>query len=103
MFYLKPIMKKILYSVLDMSLIENIKNCFNYNEIPNEPNFRAVLFGENAMYLENVRSIAKYDQEQIIVSLKDGGLDISGKGLLIKKYCGGDLVVCGKIKRIEKI
>ncbi|MBE5737119.1 MAG: hypothetical protein E7348_01830 [Clostridiales bacterium] len=86
-----------------MSLIDNIRNCFNYNEIPNEPNFRAVLFGENAMYLENIKTIVKYDKEQIVLSLKDGGLDILGSELFIKKYCGGDLVVCGKIKKIEKI
>ena len=40
-----------------MSLIDDIRNCFNYNEIPNEPNFRAVLFGENAMYLENIKTL----------------------------------------------
>lgn len=86
-----------------MSLIDNIKNCFDCNEIPNEPNFRAVLFGENAVYLENVRSIASYNESEIIVGLKEGGLTILGNGLFIKKYCGGDLVICGKIKSIQKI
>lgn len=86
-----------------MGLIENIKNCIDKSSIPCEPCFRAVLFGENALYLENVKSIAGYSQEEIILQISDGGLKIFGKALYIKKYCEGDLIVCGKIKGLEKI
>lgn len=86
-----------------MGFIDNIKSCFSAAEIPAEPNFRAVIFGENAIYLENIKSIASYNGEEIILSIKNGGLKIQGKELYIKKYCMGDMVICGKIKGIEKI
>ena len=86
-----------------MGFIEDIKNCFSSSELPIEPVFRAVMFGDCALYLENVRSIIKYTTEEISVSLKKGGLNVNGSGLYVKKYCAGDLVVCGNIKSIERI
>ena len=86
-----------------MSLIDNVKECFESGQIPKEPSFRAVLFGESALYLENVKSIVCFDNEQIILALKTGGLRVFGNCITVKKYCSGDLVVCGKIKGLEKI
>ncbi len=85
-----------------MSFIDDIKACFSADEIPKEPIFRAVMFGDNALYLENVCSIVEYSCEQIILCLKKGGLRILGKNLYIKKYCVGDVAVCGKISAIER-
>ena len=86
-----------------MSFIENIKGCFSCEEIPMEPVYRAVLFGDTAAYFENVRSILHYEVEEIALSLKKGGLVIRGDNLYIKKYCSGDVVVCGKIKSVERV
>lgn len=86
-----------------MGLIDEINNCFCQNELPNNPSFRAVLIGENAIYFENIKSIVSFSNEEIMLSLKNGGLKIIGTGLYIKKYCLGDVVVCGKIKSLEKI
>ena len=86
-----------------MGFIDNIKDCFCQNELPVECSFRAVLFGESAGYFENVKGIVSYEKEQVILSLKNGGLKISGKDLYIKKYCLGDVVICGKIKSVERI
>ncbi len=86
-----------------MSLIDNIKNCFCQNELPLDCLYRAVLFGESAGYFENVKSIVSYEKEQVVLSLKNGGLRVSGKDLYIKKYCLGDVVICGKIKSVERI
>ena len=85
-----------------MSFIDNIKECFCSAEFPKEPLFRAVLFGENAAYFENVRGIVSYNTEQIVLCLKRGALTIKGEELYVKKYCAGDVVVCGKIKAIER-
>jgi sporulation protein YqfC len=85
-----------------MGFIEEIKNCFSSEELPKEPIFRAVMFGDCAVYFENVCSISHYCQEEICLCLKKGGLVISGCNLYIKKYCGGDVVVCGKIKSIVR-
>ena len=86
-----------------MGFIEDVKKCFSSSEMPIEPVFRAVMFGDCALYLENVRSIIKYTSEEISLSLKKGGLNVNGSNLYVKKYCAGDLVVCGNIKSIERI
>ena len=86
-----------------MGFIDEIKNFFSSEELPKEPVYRAVIFGDSAVYFENVRCIAHYDCEQIILSLRRGGIKISGKNLYIKKYCAGDVTVCGTILAIERI
>ena len=55
------------------------------------------------MYMENVRCIVSYSPECLIVSLKRGGLKIEGENLYVKKFCGGDVAVCGKIIKMERI
>ena len=86
-----------------MGFIDSIKNCFRAEELPIEPIYRAVLFGDGAAYFENVRAVVGFSEEEIILSLKRGGLKISGEKLYIKKYCSGDVAVCGKIRVIERI
>lgn len=86
-----------------MGLIDNIKECFSCEEFPKSPTFRAVLFGEEAGYFENVKSIVCYSCETIILALAKGCLQITGQNLYIKKYCLGDVVICGKIKGISRI
>ena len=86
-----------------MSFIDNIKNCINSWENPNLSEFRLVSFGFRSVYFENVASIVSYTKEQIVLGLKKGALKIEGKELCIKKYCGGDVVVCGEIKKIERV
>ena len=86
-----------------MSFIDNIKDCFCQNELPTDCSFRAVLFGESAGYFENIKSIVSYEKEQVVLSLKNGGIKVSGKDLYIKKYCIGDVVICGKILSVERI
>ena len=86
-----------------MGFIDSIKNCFSQEELPKEPVFRAVLFGDTACYFENVCCIVRYDVEEIVLGLKKGGISIRGQGLYLKKYCAGDVVVCGKIKSVERV
>ena len=85
-----------------MGFIDNIKECFESYELPKEPIFRAVLFGESAGYFENVSGISCYSSEQIVLNLKRGGLKILGEKLYIKKFCMGDIIICGKIQSIER-
>lgn len=64
--------------------------------------FRAMLF-DGALHVEGVKQICKYTAEEIVIRLKKDALTISGSELFVKKYCAGDLVVCGKIKSITLI
>ncbi|MBO5067027.1 MAG: YabP/YqfC family sporulation protein [Clostridia bacterium] len=85
-----------------MSFIDNIKSCFNSVELPKEPVFRALLLGDGAWYFENVTCIAHYDIDEIVLSLKKGSVTVRGENLYIKKYCAGDVVICGKIKSLTR-
>jgi len=88
-----------------LSFIENIKDCIGVENLPVAPTFRALLFGGVAVYVEGVKQMLSFTNEEIIVSVKDCSLKIEGEKLYVKKYCSGDLVVCGKISgliRLEK-
>ena len=87
-----------------MGFIEDIKNCFSLEEFPKEPCYRAVLFGDRAVYLENINCIVHYSPEEVVLSFKGGGIRLTGEDMYIKKYCAGDVVICGKtIKVIERL
>lgn len=85
-----------------MGFLDYIKCCFREGEIPIEPVYRAVIFGDGAVFIENAKSIFQYTKEEIILSLKKGVLIIKGSDLYIKKYCAGDVVICGNISGIER-
>ena len=85
-----------------MSFFEEIKSLLYDNGFP-APTFRALMVGDYAIHLENVNSIVSLEQDQITVRLSKGGVTIKGKDLYVKKYCEGDLVICGKIVLVERI
>ena len=85
-----------------MGFIDNIKENFTERELPIEPNYRAYIFGDNAAYVENVKRIISYQSGEINLGLKKGELKIKGEGLYVKKYCMGDVCVCGRITAIER-
>lgn len=85
-----------------MGFIDNIRESLT-EVLGVEPTFRACLFGENALYLENIVGIKHFSNDEILVYLKKGELKIKGSSLYIKKYCEGDLVICGKVLGLEKL
>ena len=90
-----------------MSLIDNIKESLGLVGVPSEPFLRVALIGGGegcfcSAYIENVRLIKSYSTDQICVAVKGGQVTLLGEGLCIKKYCQGDLAVCGKIKSVVK-
>ena len=85
-----------------MGFIDKITECIGGAEFPKEPEFRAVLFGEYAVYFENISAIISYEKERVLLAVKKGQVTVKGEDLYIKKYCMGDVVICGKISGIEK-
>ena len=83
-----------------MSFIDEVMSIFGGEDI--SPCFRVMMIGDNAAYIEGVKSIKSYSQDKIELFLKKGGIKIAGEGLFFKKYCAGDLAVCGKIRSIER-
>ena len=57
---------------------------------------------DGAGYFENVAGIIEYTSDEIIISYKSGKITVNGSGLYIKKYCEGDIVVCGKITALKR-
>ncbi len=85
-----------------MGFIDEIVKCLG-DGLQKEPIFKAVFFGDTAVYFENICQIVSYSDNEIMLALKKGGLRLSGQGLYIKKYCGGDVAVCGKINKMERL
>lgn len=86
-----------------MSFIENIRDCIGLENLPVASSFRALLFGGFAVYVEGVKQMLSFTSEEIIVSVKDCSLKIEGEKMFVKKYCSGDLVVCGKISGLTRL
>jgi hypothetical protein len=85
-----------------MSFFDEIKNMLHTDGFP-APTFRALMIGDYAIHLEDVVSIKQLETENVTLRLKKGGLVVKGKDLFVKKYCEGDLIICGKIISVERI
>lgn len=85
-----------------MSFIESVKELISLQELP-VPTFKATLVGDSALFLEGVLDVTEFTDKQITIRLKKGGFIIKGENLFLKKYCEGDLIVCGKIVSTEKL
>ena len=83
-----------------MSFLDEVLKVFG-QEV--SPAFRVLWLGDGALYVEGVKSIKSYSQEKVELNLKNGGLKITGVGLFLKKYCAGDVAVCGTVKSIDKV
>ncbi len=70
-------------------------NGFNISEL--KPSFRAEFIGDSGVYFQNIACIKSYTESEIILGIKRGVLILSGENLFIKKYCQGDVFICGKI------
>lgn len=79
-----------------MSFIDNIKSELKENFLP--CNYRAIILGNNSIYIENVKGIKSYSASVIELYIGGGILEIKGESLSVSKYCLGDLVICGKLK-----
>ena len=85
-----------------MSFFQNIFNNFD-GESPLSNLFRVVIVGDSGVYIEGVKSIKSYSKDKIEILLKKGAFNVYGEQLFIKKYYLGDMVICGKITKTERI
>ena len=83
-----------------MSFIDDIKGSIGEDFLFGK-NFRCTLFAESG-YFENVSAVLSFSESEIVLALKGGKLILKGKNLYIKKYCGGDVAVCGKITELKR-
>ena len=83
-----------------MSFIDEIYGHFASSLQGFLPTFKASIIGDNGAYFENVKKIVSLSPNLIILGLKSKLIEVSGEELKIKKYCEGDLLICGKIKGV---
>ena len=84
-----------------MGFIDNVVAGFGNGSIV-EPPFKVLLLGDCSAYFTGITGIKSFSSDEITVTLKKGTVTVKGSDLFVKKYCAGDLAVCGKIKSIEK-
>ncbi len=51
-------------------------------------------------YFQNVRRLAEFSAERIVLLGRRGGLCIEGEGLTLGKYTAGDVAVFGEIRGV---
>ena len=82
-----------------MAFIENIFDSLGFE---NANAFKVTLLGNCGGYFENVSDIRSYSSEEIVLAFKKCILTVTGENLTVKKYCMGDVAVCGKITKITR-
>ncbi|MBQ7164793.1 MAG: YabP/YqfC family sporulation protein [Clostridia bacterium] len=84
-----------------MSLLETIAGICRTEISPDE--YRLTAFGGRCVYAEGVKCVKSFSRTEIILGLKKSCLKITGEGLRIEQFCGGDAVIKGSVKRLETI
>ena len=54
-------------------------------------------------YFEGVKAVGDFSPERIVVYFPKASVLAEGKGLVIKKYCDGDLQLSGEILSLQVI
>ena len=63
---------------------------------------RCTVVGGRGAYFENVRRIASFSAEEVVLRGRREVYAVTGKSLSLGKYCAGDVVIFGDIVRIER-
>lgn len=84
-----------------MSLIENIAAACGMDASLVPEDYRITVFGGRSGYFEGIKGIASFAETEVVLFLKKGRLTVTGEGLSLGKFCEGDLVICGRIRKVE--
>ena len=84
-----------------MNFLDNILESLGLTSFSESSEKKAVILGDSAVYFTGVTSIYAYDEESVSLCQKKRKISVLGKNLYLKKFCEGDVVVCGKISKIE--
>lgn len=85
-----------------MGFIDNILENLGLDGLGEGVKSKLMIADFTSAYVEGVKSILAFTEEQVTLNLKNGKLTFNGKDLSVKKFCEGDVVICGKIMTIEK-
>lgn len=85
-----------------MSFIDNVIGSFGGDLSLEKEQCKMMVFGFKGVFLEGVKGIKSFNEKEIILFACGGETVLSGENLFIKKFCQGDVVICGKINKIER-
>lgn len=76
--------------VNDISEIKNTINGYRYQN-----------YGGEILIVQGYKDILLFDEENIVLKLKTGELQIKGSNLTINEYSGNSVIIKGKIASVE--
>lgn len=62
---------------------------------------KAVLLVGKCAYFENVRGIASLSAEEAVLAFAGVRLRVTGRGMTVARYGGGDLLLAGDVRGVE--
>lgn len=62
---------------------------------------KIVLLAGRGAYFENVKSIFSLGNEGAVLLTRGGKVSVEGEGLAVARYGGGDLLLRGRVLRVE--
>ncbi len=84
-----------------MNIIDNVLKGILGEEILNQK-YRITVYGEKACMVSGVKSVTKYSPMQIDLLVKGARLSVYGEELTLNRFYRGDIVICGKVFKVEK-
>ena len=86
-----------------MNFIENLKEVMGSDEFFESGSLKFTVVLDKGGYFENVKGVLSYRQDEIVLNVKKCKIAVRGENLFVKKFCEGDLTVCGKINAVERL
>ena len=63
--------------------------------------FRIVFIGDGGVYVEGVREVVAFCEEEVLLALKGRKLSVQGRGLSLKEIAGETLSIVGEIGAVK--
>ena len=67
-----------------------------------KPTFKAVIIGNSGGFFQGVRSVNKFSDSEIVMCVKGESVTVCGENMFVKKFCEGDVIICGKINCVKR-
>lgn len=79
-----------------MSMISEIEK-FMSNEINTSTNYRIINIGGNFLYIEGIKSVVSFGEDEMLFDIKKKGLKVQGSALKIKYLDKTTVVIEGNV------
>ena len=84
-----------------MSMMDEIEKLMG--EVGTSSNFRIINLGGNSLYIEGIKSVVSFGENEMRFQLKKQLLVVSGENLKVKYLDNSTCVLCGAIKVVQTL